>query len=274
VKIAYVCTNYNNTHYSREAVRSLLLNTGHSYEIVIVDNASAAPSIAELQALAADFPDVHLILNQDNVGYFRGLNLGIAHLRRTRPDIEWMVVGNNDLEFPADFADRLESNSERWRRFPVVCPDIVTPAGEHQNPHVISGISPLREVFYSLYYSNYFLGLLIHRMAMRFRSFSDRSDESEWEIPRPIYQGHGSCYLLGPAFFSLFEELWAPTLLMSEEFFLSKQLADAGHQAYYDPAIRVIHHWHGALNDLPNKRRWALARDAHREYRKYVKIFG
>ena len=54
MKIAYVCTNYNNTHYSREAVRSLLLNTGHSYAIVIVDNASAAPSIAELQALAAE----------------------------------------------------------------------------------------------------------------------------------------------------------------------------------------------------------------------------
>jgi len=145
VKIAYVCTNFNNTHYSREAARSLLRNAGHSYAIVIVDNASAAASVAQLQALAAEFPDVHLILNQENVGYFRGLNLGIGHIRRSHPDIEWLVVGNNDLEFPADFSDRLESNRERWRNFPVICPDIVTPAGEHQNPHVISGISPLRE---------------------------------------------------------------------------------------------------------------------------------
>ncbi len=242
--------------------------------IAIVDNASAMASVAELKALASDFPDVHLILNPENVGYFRGLNQGIRYLRREHPDLEWMVVGNNDLEFPPDFSACLERNSQRWQAIPVVCPDIVTPAGDHQNPHVISGIGPLREVFYSLYYSNYMLGLLIHGLAMRFRTFSDRSDESQWQIARPIYQGHGSCYLLGPAFFSLFEELWAPTLLMFEEFFLSKQLADVGHQAYYDPAIRVIHHWHGALNDLPNRRRWALARDAHREYRKYVKIFG
>ena len=58
---------------------------------------------------------------------------------------------------------------------------------------------------------------------------------------------------------------------MFEEFFLSKQLSDVGQQVYYDPAIQVIHHWHGSLEKLPGKLRWELARDASREYRKYVR---
>ena len=40
MKIAFVCTNYNNTKFTREAVRSLLLNQNHDLQIVIVDNKS------------------------------------------------------------------------------------------------------------------------------------------------------------------------------------------------------------------------------------------
>ena len=61
--------------------------------------------------------------------------------------------------------------------------------------------------------------------------------------------------------------------MMSEEFFLSKQLMDVGEQVYYEPKIRVIHHWHGSLEKIPGRKRWDMARDAHREYRKYVKVF-
>lgn len=273
MKIGYVCTNFNNSEYTIKAVRTLRSGSSHEHVIVVVDNHSGAESIRRLNELASEFPDVKVILNDDNVGYFRGLNIGIRYLREHHPGLDWMVVGNNDLEFPPDFADRLARRSGELRRHAVVSPDIVTVDGEHQNPHVISGISTIREIFYDLYYSNYYLGLAIQKLAKLFPSVSERSDEREWEIARPIYQGHGSCYLLGPRFFEQFDELWAPTFMMSEEYFLSKQLADVGQQVYYDPAIRVIHHWHASLEQLPSRRRWTMARDAHREYRKHVRIF-
>lgn len=273
MKIGYVCTNYNNSEYTADAVRTLLAGSGHEYAIVVVDNHSEPASVAQLTDMAGQFPGVELILNQDNVGYFRGLNIGIRHLRQHHPDIEWMVVGNNDLEFPPDFADKVAQHAARLRTHAVVSPDIVTVEGEHQNPHVISGISKVREFFYDLYYSNYYLGLAIQKVARLLPSISERSDEQEWQVARPIYQGHGSCYLLGPRFFEQFTEFWAPTFMMSEEYFLSKQLSDAGQQVYYEPAIQVVHHWHGSLEKLPSRRRWNMARDAHREYRKHVKIF-
>lgn len=273
MKIGYVCTNYNNSHYTTSAVRTLKAGTGHEYVIVVVDNNSNSESVNQLKELANEFPDIQLILNTDNVGYFRGLNIGIRYVREQHPAVEWMVVGNNDLEFPVDFAEKLAEHAPRLREHAVVSPDVVTVEGEHQNPHVISGISPLREFTYDLYYANYYLGLAILKLAKLMPSLSERSDEEEWQTPRPIYQGHGSCYLLGPRFFEQFDELWAPTFMMSEEYFLSKQLSDVGQRVYYEPAIQVVHHWHGSLENLPSKKRWSMARDAHREYRKHVGIF-
>ncbi len=271
MKIGYVCTNYNNSAYTLKAVETLLSNTHHTYEVVVVDNNSNPGESALLKPLSDRLSNVDVILHASNAGYFRGLNIGIKALRSRHPDIEWIVVGNNDLEFPADFADRLARAAHKLKTYPVVSPDVVTIEGEHQNPHVISGISTIREIFYDLYYANYYLGIVIQRLARLLPKLSERTDEEQWRVSRSIYQGHGSCYLLGPQFFAHFAELWAPTFLMSEEYFLSKQLSDAGFKVFYEPDIQVIHHWHGSLEKLPSRQRWNLAREAHREYRKYVK---
>lgn len=271
--IGYVCTNYNNSEFTAKAVESLNSASAQEYVIVVVDNNSAMNSVRQLQDMASRHDNVTLLLNRENVGYFRGLNLGIKHLRARHPEVDWMIVGNNDLEFPADFAVKLAALRDELKSHPVVSPDIVTVEGKHQNPHVIEGVSRLRELVYDLYYANYYLGLAIQKVARLLPRATERGDEREWQTPRHIYQGHGSCYLLGPRFFELFSELWAPTFMMSEEYFLSKQLSDMGFQVYYEPGIQVIHHWHGSLEKLPSRKRWNMARDAHREYRKYIKVF-
>jgi GT2 family glycosyltransferase len=274
MEIGYVCTNFNNSSYTREAVRTLVASKGCEYRIFVVDNNSDEQNVEELRRLKEEFPAVNLLLSKENVGYFRGLNAGIREMRRQFPTLGWAIIGNNDLEFPADFSEKLLRNMPRLAQHMVISPDVITVDGHHQNPHVISTISPVREIFYDLYYSNYHLGMLIQKLAEMLPSVSKRSDETHWQEARPIYQGHGSVYILAPRFFERFEELWAPTFLMSEEYFLSKQLSDVGTQVYYDPCLQIVHHWHASLAKLPSKQRWIFARDAHREYRKYVKVVG
>jgi GT2 family glycosyltransferase len=273
MKLTYVCTNYNNSAFTVAAVASLAKNQGHDLRVYVVDNASRPEEVELLRSLERDNPSVRLIANTDNVGYFAGLNVGIAAARRDDPQADWIVAGNNDLEFPADFCDGVEAHQAEYRAYSVVSPDVVTLDGEHQNPHVIDGISTIREIFYDLYYSNYYLGRLIYKTAKMFPRATRRGDEDHWQTARTIHQGHGSVYLLTPKFFSRFEALWAPTFMMSEEFFLSHQLKDVGEEVFYSPAIRVTHHWHGSLQTLPSRSRWNMARDAHREMRKYVKVF-
>ena len=274
MKLAYVCTNYNNSHFTEAAVQSLVNSAGDEVElkIVVVDNASRAESIAPLRKLAESHSCVDLILNSENAGYFRGLNDGIHHVRQHFPAFEHLVVGNNDLEFPIDFCRSVKARLDLLDRYPVISPDVVTLDGEHQNPHVIHSISKTRELGYDLYYANYVLALVLRWVASVTRGVSARGDEKQHRTAQSIYQGHGSCYLLGPVFFKHFTELWAPTFLMGEEYFLSKQLSDHGFSTFYEPSIAVTHHCHGSLQSLPSRRQWEFARDAHKVYRKYVKV--
>jgi GT2 family glycosyltransferase len=193
-------------------------------------------------------------------------------LRAREPEITTMVVGNNDLVFPEDFADTLRKNLSLFEKYAVVSPDIITLDGVHQNPHVIHRISKFREFIYSLYYANYYLSLAIRHLAKLTRRFTERRDQTQHEIAQEIYLGLGACYVLGPVFFRHFGELWAPTFLVHEEYFLSKQLSDKGLRIYYEPSIKVLHHFRVAMGALGDRKAWRFARDAHKVYRQYVKI--
>lgn len=272
MEIGYVCTNFNNTRFTRDAVRTLLDNAGHTIRVVVVDNNSNAQSVAELQQINADYPSIKIIYNPENVGYFRGLNLGIAYLCEHYPSVDTMAIGNNDLTFGTDFVDAIAAQAHLFAQYPVVSPDIITVNGVHQNPHVIAKISKRRELIYDLYYSNYYLGRLIKACAALLNRFTVRPDMEQWRTGQTIYQGHGAVYVLGPLFFKHFSALWAPTFLMGEEYFLSKQLSDQGLALYYEPGIRVTHHWHATIGQQPSRKMWQISRDSHRVYRRYVKV--
>lgn len=274
MKLDYVCTNYNNSSYTREAVFSLLKNNGHQFRIVVVDNNSDNGNVEALKDLAREFHEVELILNKDNIGYFKGLNIGIRHLRSKEADTDFIVVGNNDLVFPTDFADSVAGNLPTFEKYAVVSPDIVTLDGVHQNPHVVREIARSREFIYDLYYANYYLALAIQKLAKVTRSFTDRPDENQHHIAQKIYQGYGACYVLGPVFFRNFQELWAPTFILHEEYFLSKQLNEKGLSVYYEPSIKVQHRCHGAMHKFAGRKAWKLGRGAHKVYRQHVKIFS
>ncbi|ALT76186.1 hypothetical protein AT984_02160 [Paucibacter sp. KCTC 42545] len=254
-------------------MESLLKNRGHQIQIFVVDNASRAEEVQVLRDLGTTHPEIHLICNPENVGYFSGLSIGIEFARKFNPNIQWMIIGNNDLEFPDGICSAIEEREAEYKGYAVISPDVVTLDGHHQNPHVILPIGRIRTIFYDLYYSNYYFGLLMYRAAKTIPKLTRRGDEDHWRTAMSIHQGHGSVYVLTPRFFSKFKHLWSPSFLFSEEFFLAVQLKRAGEQIFYSPAISVTHHWHGSLQDLPSRSRWNMARDAHRESRKYFKEF-
>lgn len=274
MKVAYVCTNYNNSAFSIEAVRSFVGSmAAHQIEVIVVDNASSSAEVEILKTGLGDLQDVCLLLNDQNLGYFPGLNAGIEQITDVA-SCDWVVVGNNDLEFPPEFGSKLAENSDRLSEYAVVSPDVITLDGEHQNPHVIKEISGGRERVYDLYYSFYPVALAIQALIKLFKRQVERADEEQWEVAQPIYQGHGSVYLLGKRFFERFDSFWAPTFMMGEEYFLSRQLSEAGMQVFYDPVLQIQHHWHASLDGVPSKKRWELSKEAHKEYRKFVPSSG
>lgn len=270
MKIGFICTNYFSYKDSQKAVESLSQQiTFENFIIVIVDNGSDEENETALLSLCQKYDNVEVLLNKKNVGYFAGLNIGIKFLRDKYDNIEVLVVGNNDLIFPNGFYKMMVENKDLLMSIPVISPDIITKDGEHQNPHVIKGISLFREVIYDLYYSSFFLAKLIIWFAKISKKFTSRTDGNSFHKAQFIHQGHGSCYILGPTFFHHFDELLNPSFLMYEELFLSYQLKTKNFQVYYEPSIKINHSWHSSINNIPKKKIWLIAKEAHKVSRKY-----
>lgn len=271
--LGFVFTNYNNSGFTENAIKSIVESNNELFRIVVVDNASDLEDIKELQRIESQYANLHIIYHKKNVGYFKGLNLGINHLKTNFPEINLMVVGNNDVLFPKNFYSSILNKQKIFDKYPVISPNIITTDGFHQNPHVIKKISILRQIIYDIYHSNYFIAKIIIKLAKITKSFTNRTDQNQFGVAQEIYHGYGACYILTPLFFELFEELWSPTFLMYEEYFLSKQLSDKGYKIFYEPSIKLTHLMHATTDKLPGKLKWEFSKKSHKEYRKYVEIF-
>lgn len=277
MRVGFVCTNYNNSSFTREAVASLGDGVGAcEFRIVVVDNDSTEDDVAALKRIPTEFPRVELVLSRENVGYFPGLNIGIDHLRKNFRGIDHIIIGNNDLVFPENFGPTLERRREVFERWAVVAPDLATADGVHQNPHVLYPIGRARRFIWDVYFQSYRAAALIRRLAKSTEAFTARTERSRgsqlYKTPGPIEWGFGACYILGPVFFRHYSRLWAPTFLMGEEFFLAEQVKSIGQRVYYDPDFFVLHHDHATTDRLPSRHHWEISRAAHRVYKQYLSM--
>ena len=271
MKIGFVFTNFNNSDFTINAIKSLHENIDN-YSIIIVDNFSDSIEIEKLMSIEKEIKNVKIIFNDTNVGYFKGLNIGINYLQQFESQINCMVVGNNDVLFPNNFYQCLMQNKIHFSKYPVISPDIITSDGFHQNPHVIDKISKTREIIYDLYHSSYVIAKMITILAKITKKYSSRGDEKHYQTAQEIHQGYGACYILTPLFFEKFKILYSPTFLMYEEYFLSLQLKDKGFKVYYEPSISVTHLMHATTNKLPGKLKWKFSKDSHKLHRETNKI--
>lgn len=275
MKVGFVVTNYNNSNFSLSFIDSII----HSeilldYFIVIVDNCSNQSEYLLLLNQQKKTSNLKIIKSEINLGYFGGLNVGLDYIREFQQDINYVLIGNNDILIDKHFFRQLIDNVSVFENYPVVSPFIVTLEGHFQNPHVVDKISKFREFIYDLYYTNYNLSKVILFISKISKSFSDRKDEMNYQNESEIYQGHGSCYILGPLFINHFTKLFAPTFLMGEEFFLAYQLKQKKFNIYYTPKIKITHLGHASLNNVPRKEIWKISKQSHKIYRKYLKIYN
>jgi GT2 family glycosyltransferase len=148
----FITVNYNNFAHTIKYVESINSQNYKNVSIIIVDNDSNHKDVEELSSALANINNVTILKNSENVGYFRGLNIGLVHVKKVIQDFEnvLVVVSNNDLTFGAGFVRNLDEYSYDENDFSIV-PDIVDNDGLHQNPLFISRVSGIRRFGYALY---------------------------------------------------------------------------------------------------------------------------
>ena len=269
MKISLVFVNYNNCSFTLDLIKSIENNCkNYKYNIIIVDNNSSEHAISTLRKVVSEFVQI-LYLNH-NIGYFGALNYGLKYLYKHNIKSDFIIVGNNDLEFNSDFFHKLEKNLIFLQEKFVISPAIIDFNGSHQNPLVFRRISRIREIIWDIYYSSYFIAGVISVLNKLFNKYTKRNDTKYSSYEGYVYQGYGAIYILTKKFVDGFQLLFNPTFLMGEEFHLSKQLEYLDQKVYYYPKIYVKHHDHASCNLLPRKKMWRISANSHKVYRFFV----
>jgi N-acetylglucosaminyl-diphospho-decaprenol L-rhamnosyltransferase len=92
-----------------------------SSQLIVVDSASSDGSVAMLRE---EFPQVHLIANEENVGFTRGNNQGIAV-----SDGRYVLLLNPDTEIVGDALGEMVAYMEAHRTVGALGPQLLDPDG-------------------------------------------------------------------------------------------------------------------------------------------------
>ncbi len=77
IKLSIIIVNYNTYGLTKQTIDSVLKESyPFEYEIILVDNASMDGSIELLKEDFKDIPNIHIIVNTDNLGFGRANNIG------------------------------------------------------------------------------------------------------------------------------------------------------------------------------------------------------
>ncbi len=96
--VSIVILTYNQIDYTRLCLESLRSCTTWPHELIVVDNGSTDGTVEYLRSL----PDVKLILNDENLGFARGCNQGMA-----LAEGEFILLLNNDTVLTPGWLDNL-----------------------------------------------------------------------------------------------------------------------------------------------------------------------
>ena len=95
---------YNGERYFPATLESVIKQTTHDWEIVVVDDGSSDGTPGLLAGYAAKYPQIRIFRNEQNSGIAKTLNRGIREARG-----EWIVRLDSDDLFTTDYLETLRS---------------------------------------------------------------------------------------------------------------------------------------------------------------------
>lgn len=268
-KIIFICVNFNNLNYTKLFCESLQLQAGLGVDFnvhcSVVDNSTIDGSALEMEEYAKNYSWISYIRADKNLGYFGGLNLGLRLIENREAD--YIGICNNDIYLDPDFCEKLAKNNYADDVY-VICPDVMTEDGIHQNPHNLIQIDKIRRFQFDLYFCHYYMARSISLILKLFKPVKSST-------PRPssgceIHMGVGACYLLTTAFFRKFEKLIYPHFLYAEEAYLTNQIHSEGGILWFDPELHLRHAESASLSKIPKRTAYEFGRVSYWGCRKFL----
>lgn len=267
----FIAVNYNNSNFTRDYIQSIneiILQSDDSIKIIIVDNASQKDDLIKLREVCKIDKNITLIESDENLGYFKGLNLGITEaLKNSQKNI---IIGNNDLTFEKNFIIELKK-IDYMKDIMVIAPNIITKDGRQQNPHVLKSATRIEKIKNDIYYTNYYIAKGLHTINKAIKKIISKPQVNKNNYGRMIIKGGiGACYILTENFTQRFKKLDDRVFMWGEEALLSNQVESVGGKILYDPSIIVNHHESATVKKMSSKKKYNIIRESYKIYRDYL----
>lgn len=273
MKNTFVTVNFNNAEETIKYIQSImeLENPFNQVvNIIVIDNNSSSEDFKRLEGhisrITSENCLVNLYRNDNNVGYFAGLNSGI---RKASKDQDFLIIGNNDVTFERDFLITLNKLNFETKDI-VICPDIVNKDGKHENPQLAGRATKAMKLAFRVYFTSYFLSILVYNFSKLLKKLNLRGVNTSFAKRQYIYQGSGACYILIPAFFSHYEGLDDRVFLWGEERLLANQVLKANCRTLYDPSLKIRHNDSMSTSKVPSREAWRINKKSYMIYKNYM----
>lgn len=99
-ELGIVVVTYNTKDYLERCLKSLFEHTNANSYVVVVDSGSTDGTGKMLEE---KFFDKVELLSEDNIGYAKGVNLGMKFIKDRYPEISFLCFMNADIEFTKDW---------------------------------------------------------------------------------------------------------------------------------------------------------------------------
>ena len=223
-----------------------LLKVAPDSPIVVVDNGSNDGSGEELRRRFADYKNVVIIINDQNLGFAKGNNVGYKYVKDNF-DVNCVVVMNNDVIITQpNFAEIIASYMLENHLY-VCGPDIITPEGRHQNPLQREPFSTFRIIKWMLMDCIRLIMLKLHlfekKILATYTSVSNsyqRQDIDLNGITDCVL--HGSCMAYSSDYLSKEDFAFVPvTFLYAEEMILADYCKRKNYRTGVCPTATITH---------------------------------
>ena len=223
VDVSIVIVSYNVREYLAACLRSLDKGAEElRTEVIVVDNASRDGSA---DRVARSFPQVRLLRNDENVGFARAINRGLAVARGG-----WLLLLDPDTIVPPGALDALVAAAERWPEVGVAGPALSDPTtGERQ-----ASFRPF--VTWRVAFAQHTVAkpFLRRRQTPRFTPVADRPTDGGFLI--------GACLLIRRGVFTQVGGLDEGYFLFCEDMDYCRRAIQAGWKLLLTSEARVLHH--------------------------------
>ncbi len=245
--LSVIIVNFNTASLLKECLNSVEENRGNlKLEILVVDNNSRDQSV---EMIKKDFPQVKLIVDSENVGFARGVNLGLA-LAKGR----YFLLLNPDVKVLAGVLKGMIEFMDQNKDAGLAGVQLLNSDGTKQNsmanfPSLTQELlnkSLLRTLFPKRYPSKY----------------------QEYKSPIEVDSVIGACMIVRPEAVKEVGDLDSNYFLFLEETDWCFQMKKKGWKIFHLPQFKVLHKQGQSLLGFKSKGRIEYYRSYYRFFKK------